>query len=137
MNISARCEYATRALIHLAAQNDPQKTISAITIAEKQHIPEKYLAHILLQLKRASIVRSTRGAQGGYTLSRSPDQISLLEIITAIDGPILDPLPVADKVSHQLEPIWGDVATGIGDVLKDLTLRQLMERAGPPFMYYI
>src|SRR5690606_1023379 len=96
MNISSRCEYACRAIVELARHEHTEEPLTAVFIAERRQIPEKYLVHILLQLKRAGFVRSVRGAQGGYLLAQSADEITLLDIIQAIDGPILDPLPVDD-----------------------------------------
>jgi Rrf2 family protein len=137
MNISARCEYACRALVELANRHAAQQTVTAQEIAERRGIPEKYLVHILLQLKRAAIVRSLRGAQGGYLLGRAPDEVNLLDIVEAIDGPILDPLPVDDAGSEALRPAWKEVAEEIRVILSKTTLRNLMEKAASDNMYYI
>ncbi len=137
MNISSRCEYACRAMVELALHQESHETITSVAIAESRHIPEKYLVHILLQLKRAGLVRSVRGAQGGYLLSRIPEQVTLLDIVEAIDGPILSPLPVNDQVSAQMKPVWARAAAGIEDVLRSTTVREIMEQASRPDMYYI
>ncbi|HNR31484.1 MAG TPA: Rrf2 family transcriptional regulator [Candidatus Hydrogenedentes bacterium] len=137
MNISSRCEYACRAVIELAVHQEAQETITSVTIAEKRHIPEKYLVHILLQLKRAGIVRSVRGAQGGYMLSRPAEDISLLDIVQAIDGPVLDPLPVDDDQSDELRPTWRKVARGIEESLAAITVREIADAAGATEMYFI
>lgn len=137
MNISSRCEYACRAVIELAGHQESQETLTAQAIAEKRHVPEKYLVHILLQLKRAGIVRSIRGAQGGYQLAKTPEEITLLDLVNAIDGPILAPLPVSDVQSNELRPAWEDVARGIEDVLRTMTLRQIVDKIDTANMYYI
>ena len=137
MNISSRCEYAVRAMIELARYEDTSNPLTAVTIAERRHIPEKYLVHILLQLKRARLVRSIRGAQGGYMLARPSDEISLNDVLNAIDGPVLDPLPVGDSAGADLEPMWRGVATRIGDILDQVTVRDILDRAASPDMYYI
>lgn len=137
MNISARCEYACRAVVELGARYDTQLTVTAQEIAERRHIPEKYLVHILLQLKRAGLVRSQRGSQGGYLLARPPEAVQLLDIVEAIDGGILEPLPVEDSGSDFLKPAWQSVATGIRAVLSETTVRHLMEKASTGPMYYI
>ncbi len=137
MNISARCEYACRASVELGGHFAAQQTVTSQEIAEKRHIPEKYLVHILLQLKRAGIVRSLRGAQGGYMLSRPPEEVRLLDIVEAIDGPILSPLPVEDCASEVLKPAWDEVAEGIRKVLGATTIRNLMEKFASDNMYYI
>jgi Rrf2 family protein len=137
MNISSRCEYGCRAAIELAHHQESQDTVTSVTIAERRHIPEKYLVHILLQLKRAGIVRSVRGAQGGYMLSRPAEDITLLDIVEAIDGPVLDPLPVNDNQSDEMKPAWREVARGIEEVLRGTTVRQLVDSAGSADMYHI
>jgi Rrf2 family protein len=137
MNISSRCEYACRAVVELARHEKTNEPVTAQTIAERRHIPEKYLVHILLQLKRAGLVRSIRGAQGGYLLARPAEGLTLGDIITAIDGPVLDPLPVDDSVSPDLEPVWRDAAKRIEDVLASHTVRAIVERGEKSNMYYI
>lgn len=137
MNISSRCEYACRAVVELALREKSQDAVTSETIARRRHIPEKYLVHVLLQLKRAGIVRSVRGAQGGYFLGRSPDEISLLDIITAIDGPLLAPLPAQDDASEELTPIWREVAGAIASELAKITVRSILNRSAKPNMFYI
>ena len=137
MNISARCEYACRALVELGSHFASQQTVTAQEIAERRHIPEKYLVHILLQLKRAGLVRSLRGSQGGYLLSRGPEEVSLLDIVEAIDGPVLDPLPVGDSATPDLEAAWREVAQGIREILAATTVHKLIEKASRDNMYYI
>jgi len=137
MNISARCEYACRALVELGSRFAAQQTVTSQEIAERRHIPEKYLVHILLQLKRAGLVRSVRGSQGGYLLGRAPDEVRLLDIVEAIDGAVLDPLPVEDNGAEVLRPAWAQVAEGIREVLASMTLSNLMENAATDNMYYI
>ena len=137
MNISARCEYACRAVVELGSRFDAQATVTSQEIAERRSIPEKYLVHILLQLKRAGLVRSLRGAQGGYLLARAPEEVRLLDIVEAIDGGILDPLPADDPGSGVLRAAWRDVAERIRGVLAETTVRHLMEKASSADMYYI
>lgn len=137
MNISARCEYACRAVVELA-RNVPNGTpLTATTIAERRDIPEKYLVHILLQLKRAGIVRSVRGAQGGYLLAKSPDDINLLDITSAVDGPILDPLPVSGTETGDVQIAWRAAAEGISEVLAGLSIKSILDQSAKPGMYYI
>jgi Rrf2 family transcriptional regulator, cysteine metabolism repressor len=137
MNISSRCEYACRAIIELARRTNQEEPATALYIAEQRRIPENYLVHILLQLKRAGLVRSVRGAQGGYLLAKSPDEISLFDVIRAIDGPVLDPLPVDDAAAKDLEPIWQEVSAAIERILKRVTVRGILDRSPKAHMYYI
>lgn len=124
-------------MVELARHAESQGTITSVQIADQRHIPEKYLVHILLQLKRAGLVRSVRGAQGGYKLARAPETITLLDIVEAIDGPILSPLPVNDLMSQQMRPAWEDVASGIEQVLRETTVRQILDKSASAIMYYI
>jgi len=137
MNISSRCEYACRAVVELARSRDTQLPVTATQIAEKRGIPEKYLVHILLTLKKAGIVNSVRGAQGGYLLAKAPEEISLGDIVRAIDGPVLDPLPVQDAGGEDLAPTWRETADRIQKLLDDVTVRDLLDRAERANMYYI
>ncbi len=123
--------------MELACHEDTQETITAETIAERRHIPEKYLVHVLLQLKRAGLVRSVRGAQGGYLLGRPADAITLLDIVTVIDGPILAPFPVQDEAAAGLAPIWREAAAKIAAELAKITIRSIIDRTSKTHMFYI
>lgn len=87
VRISTRGDYACRALLSLALRNDEGPT-SVRDIAERTGLPQPYLEQILLALKGAGLVRSKRGVGGGYLLNRSADEITLAEIVSAVDGPI-------------------------------------------------
>jgi len=137
MNISARCEYACRAIVELTQHQHERRPLTAVQIAELRDVPEKYLVHILLQLKRAGLVKSIRGAQGGYFLGKRADEITLHDIIRAIDGPVLDPLPVEDTTDKDLELTWRDVASRISNVLSEITVRDIIDRAANTEMYHI
>jgi Rrf2 family protein len=86
MKLSAKTEYACLAMLQLAAEFDTGEPVQIRRIAEEHGIPSRFLVQILLQLKGASLVASTRGAAGGYRLSRSPEQISLAEVIEVMEG---------------------------------------------------
>lgn len=137
MNISSRCEYACRAAIELARNESTGDPLTATTIAERRSIPEHYLVHILLQLKRAGLVRSVRGSRGGYLLAKPPEQIALRDIVIAIDGPVLESLPVDGAGSEELTTAWKEVAKDVEEVLSGVTLRSLLEQAQKADMYYI
>ena len=137
VNISSRCEYACRAVLELARHASTKQPRTVEQIAAQRHVPEKFLVHILIQLKRAGIVRSVRGARGGYHLARAPEEISLLDIVRAIDGPVLTPLPVKDARSADMAPAWKEVALGIERILESLTVCDMLDRADKSSMYYI
>ena len=86
MQITRQADYAVRAVLHLARNGDQR--IATNMIAEEQHIPPSFLAKIVSQLSIAGLLHTSRGARGGVTLARDPKDISLLEVVEAIDGPI-------------------------------------------------
>lgn len=88
MRVSSKGDYACRALLSLALHQQSPGPTSVRDIAERTGIPQPYLEQILLALKGAGLVRSKRGVGGGYVLARSPAEIRLSEILSAVDGPI-------------------------------------------------
>src|ERR1700675_868424 len=86
MRISAKAEYACVAMLELAASHAHAQPVRIKAIADAQGVPQRFLVQILLQLKTAGLVASVRGASGGYQLTRPPEQISLAEVINAIDA---------------------------------------------------
>ncbi len=86
MQITRQADYAVRAVLHLARNKETRTATSAI--AEEQKIPPSFLAKIISQLSIAGLLHTSRGARGGVTLAREPREITLLEVIEAIDGPI-------------------------------------------------
>jgi Rrf2 family protein len=103
MKLTARSEYALLALVYLGRQN-PEELVSADTIARVQGIPPKFLEQILLALKRAKYLRSTKGPRGGYQLARRIDTVTLAEIIRLFDG-ALAPTESASRHFYQPSPI--------------------------------
>ncbi len=87
MQITRQADYAIRAILFLA-ENDPNVRQSTSKIAEQKHIPPSFLAKIISQLSIAGLIHTSRGAHGGVTLARPADQISIMEVVEAIDGPI-------------------------------------------------
>ena len=88
MKVSTRGDYASRALLSLALRAEPAPT-SVRDLAERTGLPQPYLEQILLALKGAGLVRSKRGVGGGYVLARRPEEITLGQIVSAVDGPIV------------------------------------------------
>ncbi len=87
MQITRQADYAIRAILFLA-QLDPNERAATSQIAEEKHIPPSFLAKIISQLSIAGIIHTSRGARGGVSLARPADQINVLEVVEAIDGPI-------------------------------------------------
>lgn len=89
VKVSTRGDYASRALLSLALHAEAEGPTSVRDIAERTGLPQPYLEQILLALKGAGLVRSKRGVGGGYVLARPPDEITLSDIVSAVDGPIV------------------------------------------------
>jgi Rrf2 family cysteine metabolism transcriptional repressor len=91
----------------------------------------------MLQLKHAGLVRSVRGAQGGYLLARPAHSITLLDAVTAIDGPIMAALPVQDDAAETLAPFWAEVGGRIESALRATTIRAICDTISTGPMFYI
>ena len=127
MRVSAKADYAIRAAVELAAAEGSGQ-LRADKIAEAQEIPIKFLESILLELKHAGIVRSQRGAEGGYALGRPGTDISLADVIRAVDGPLANvrgdrPENVKYKGSATcLTDVWIAVRANLRAVLEATSL---------------
>jgi Rrf2 family protein len=136
MRISAKADYAVRAAVEMAAAgDDPMK---GERIAEAQDIPLQFLEHILLELKHARLVRAKRGAHGGYWLDRPPEEITLANVIRAVEGPlanIQDQAPEQTKYPGNAEPlseVWIAVRASLRRVLEHVTIADLRDGKIPP-----
>jgi Rrf2 family protein len=127
MKISARDEYACLAVLDLALQSDSEAPVRVQDIAQRQGIPMKFLFQIMQILKRVDIVRSRRGTEGGYSLTRPPSQITLGEVIRSMSGPFVQ-LSSTDSGNPHFKAIWGEVDTAIGNVLNNITFEELVRR---------
>jgi Rrf2 family protein len=113
MQITRQADYAVRAMVYLA-QLGPEKRASTSQIAQDKQIPPSFLAKIVSQLSVAGLLQTSRGARGGVSLARSAEDISLLDVVEAIDGPILLNDCVADNGSCSfgdscpMKPVWCD-----------------------------
>lgn len=87
MQITRQADYALRAMLYLS-QLEPSRRAATSQIAQEQHIPPSFLAKIISQLSIAGLIHTSRGARGGVSLARSPEAISILDVVEAIDGPI-------------------------------------------------
>ncbi len=126
MHISARSDYAVRAVVVLASAGDGPTKGEAVAAA--QQIPAKFLEAILGALRQAGIVQSRRGADGGYWLARPADRISVADVIRAVDGPLAEvrggPPEAAtyDGVASDLQVVWMAVRASTRDVLERVTV---------------
>jgi Rrf2 family protein len=130
VEISVKSEYALRAVFDLACR-DGSQPVKIAEIAARQAIPQKFLELILSQLKQGGFLGSRRGAEGGYFLARSADEITVGEILRHIDGPIS---PSRKQLRESLPPdspfpdLWGEVEEALSAVLDRTTFADLVAR---------
>ena len=137
MKVSTRGDYAARALLSLALHAETEGPTSVRDIAERTALPQPYLEQILLALKGAGLVRSKRGVGGGYVLARPPAEITLGEIVSAVDGPIAlgdFGLPHENGAcDHEGQCVLLDVWAGVGAYMRhhldSFTLADCVDRA--------
>jgi Rrf2 family protein len=124
MQITRQADYAIRAVRYLSKQSANQRSATS-TVAREMKIPPSFLAKIISQLSIAGLLHTSRGARGGVSLAREPKEISLLDVVEAIDGPILlnecvgDPAGCAFYEECPMHPIWMDVQKTLVDRLRE------------------
>ena len=132
---SAKTEYACVALLELAANHGDPNPLRLKLIAEKHNISHRFLVQILLQLKASGLVESTRGASGGYHLARSPEQISIADVVNVVDPP--DPLRETDSgassLARSVHDLWAQVQAAQRKILAETSLADLVQRAQSNF----
>lgn len=138
MRLSARADYAIRAAAELARGKPGDPPVKGEQLSEAQAIPLKFLENILIDLKRAGIVRSVRGAQGGYQLALPAAEISLADIIRAVEGPLAavrdlrpDELHYEGAARH-LQEVWIAVRASLRTVLEAVSIDDLRTGRLPP-----
>ena len=137
VRVSTRGDYASRALLSLALHSGEGGPTSVRDIAERTGLPQPYLEQILLALKGAGLVRSKRGVGGGYVLARRPDEITLGQIVSAVDGPIVAGdfgQPHQDGAcDHEgqcaLLVVWADVGQHMREHLDSFSLADMVAQA--------
>ncbi len=134
LHVSQKCYYALRAVLELAQQHAGGGTMTIAEIAGAQDIPPKFLATILAQLRQAGFVASVRGMQGGYRLDVAPERLTVLQIISAIDGPP-EPPPGARRNGDASRPadgafaeLWQAATTAVQRVFGNTTFQNIVER---------
>ncbi len=134
MQVSARVDYALRAMIELAAASRDEnfEALRGVEIATSQAIPKKFMENILFDLRRAGFIKARRGAGGGYQLSRAADEITLADIIRAVEGPLANvrgEWPEEVRYSgpaELLQSVWIAVRANLRAVLESVTLHDLV-----------
>lgn len=129
MRVSAKSDYAIRAAVELAAAGDGP--VKGERIAQAQEIPSNFLENILSDLRNAGIVASRRGADGGYWLARRAEDVSLADVIRAVDGPLANVRGVrSEQIAYKgsaepLREVWVAVRASLRSVLEQVSLADL------------
>src|SRR5262249_6748537 len=130
MRVSAKADYAVRAAAEVGGAEEGR--VKGEKLAEAQDIPLQFLEHILLELKHAGIVRARRGAKGGYWLGRPADEVTIADIVRAVEGPIAhvqaSPPETIEYRGHAQHPqeVWIAVRASLRNVVEEVTLADLV-----------
>ena len=133
MRLSTKGRYGARAMLDLAL-NSSEGPVLLREIARRQEVSEKYLEHSITTLRKAGLVRSIRGARGGYVLAKSPSQIRLSEIMEVLEGSMAPVECVDDPQVCQraqlcvTRDIWAEIKEAIDNILESITLQDMVER---------
>lgn len=136
MKISAKVDYAVRALVEIAG-TEPGRPRSAESISTAQDIPRDFLLAVLADLRRSGMLASQRGPAGGWVLLGGPESISLADVIRAVDGPLVSvhgraPEDVVYRGSAEaLQEVWIAVRAGLRQVLEEVTIAHLLAKSLP------
>lgn len=141
MRVSAKADYAVRAAAELAAADEGP--VKGEKLAEAQDIPLQFLEHILLELKHAGIVRARRGAKGGYWLARPADDVTIADVVRAVEGPIAhvqssppEAIEYRGNAKH-LKEVWIAVRASLRTVLEQVTLADLVSGELPAVVEHL
>ncbi len=136
MRLSSRGHYGLKAMLDLA-QNFGEKPIPLKRVAERQNVSEHYLEQLIAMLKKAALVKSVRGAQGGYLLAREPSQVTVGDVFRAMEGPVAPLYCVSEEDPGDCDEsdycitrsVWARVRDGIVAVIDSITLEDLCREA--------
>ncbi|MBW4621407.1 MAG: Rrf2 family transcriptional regulator [Cyanosarcina radialis HA8281-LM2] len=144
MELSCKLEYALLALLELASHYSEAEPLQIRQIAAEQNIPDRYLEQLLATLRRGGLIKSQRGAKGGYVLAREPWKIQLLEAIRCLEGSEAEASDeIAPKTVERavVTEVWQEVNRSVDEVLQQYTLQDLCDRRDArrqlDIMYYI
>ena len=135
MRLSTKGEYASRAMLELSLHFE-DKPLHIRDISKAQGIPRRFLEQILLQLKRAGLLRSRKGPEGGYSLAKRPSEITVAEVIRIMDGP-LAPIDCVSVTAYEVCPrekscslrgLWKEVRDVVAEILERTTFAELAQK---------
>jgi Rrf2 family protein len=136
MRVSAKSDYAVRALIEIA-RNAAEQPVRAEEIGRLQDIPKGFLQAILADLRKADILLSQRGQSGGWRFARRPAEVSLADVIRAVDGPLVSVYGVRPEsveynaTARGLQDVWVAARTSLRDVLEHVSIADLVDGSLP------
>jgi Rrf2 family protein len=139
MRVSARVDYAVRALVQLAA-DETRMPVKAEHLATTQDIPPKFLLEILRQLKQKRLLVSRRGPEGGYVLAKPAGEISIADVIRAVEGPLATVRDVSpadlsyEGPTSSLPIVWVAVRGSLRQILETVTLEHVRSGVLPPYV---
>jgi Rrf2 family protein len=131
VRITAKADYAVRAAVELAAAEKTGKPVKGEQLAGAQGIPQNFLENILTELRRAGIIRTRRGAEGGYQLAVPADEVSVADVLRAVEGPLAAVQGVRpDQLAYggaaeRLPEVWVALRASLRDVLEHVTLADI------------
>jgi Rrf2 family protein len=135
--MTVKLEYACRALVQLAKRYEGSGVTSIEELANLEKIPAKYLAQILSELRNGGLVESRRGKQGGYLLARSPDQISISDVISLIESEMFsESSRVSGDSGEAIAKAWTEIQERFEEIVRSITLAELAVCENQE-MYYI
>jgi len=137
MKISVQVDYACRVMAELARLHGSGELAQIEHLAQTEAVPANFLAQILLKLRNGGLITSRRGNHGGYTLARPPDEISLYDILVAVEGCCLQLSGNAEgRSGRRVKKVWEDISRLLVERTKACTLDQLSNKSAAE-MYYI
>lgn len=131
MRITAKADYAVRAAVELAAAEKTGKPVKGETLAKLQGIPQNFLENILTELRRAGIIRTRRGADGGYQLARPAAEITVADVLRAVEGPLAAVQGIRPSelkyggAAERLPEVWVALRASLRDVLEHVSIADI------------
>jgi len=150
MRLSTKGRYGVKAMFDLALNSSSEKTVTLRSIAERQGISEPYLEQLMSGLRKAGLIKSVRGAQGGYMLSSSPEKITVGDVIRTLEGSMAPTECVDESANFECNEasccvtrmVWQKIKKSVDEVIDAITIQDMLEQykklSGKEFdMYYI
>lgn len=137
VKLSVKVDYACRVLAQLARTFDTDELAHIEELARVEGVPANYLVQILSELRNGGLILSRRGKQGGYALARSPDEITLYDVVKLIEGEVLEfSGPGKGHSAARVHAVWSDIKASLEAKCRSCTVADMVV-AGPEEMYYI